>query len=222
MTGHAVSLCLALALAACPIALWVGDLAGAAHYTRMLVDHSREHSLPLWAEFGARFQRVVVIKGGDADDLAQPNFSFRSLTGVSELAEALTGAGRIAEAFAVVEAGIEQSDGGWITPELLRLKGELFLAQGAPAAAETAEGLFRQALDAAHPQGALSWELRAATSLARLLRRRGRPADAIACLQPIYGRFTEGFDNADLSAAKRILCECAPKPGLSEGHDRLE
>ena len=71
VTGHAVSLCLALALAACPIALWIGDLAGAARYTRMLVDHSREHSLPLWREFGARFQRVVVIKGGDPDETAR-------------------------------------------------------------------------------------------------------------------------------------------------------
>jgi predicted ATPase len=222
-TGHAVSLCLALALAACPIALWIGDLAGAARYARMLADHSREHSLPLWREFGARFQRVVVIKGGDPDEAAEPNFSFRSLTGLTELAEALTGAGRIDEAFALVEAGIEQSDGGWITPELLRLKGELFLRQSTPVAAETAEGLFRQALDAARPQGALSWELRAATSLARLLRSRGRQAEAIACLQPIYDRFTEGFGNADLTAAKRVLeCECAPKLGFSEGqHDKL-
>ena len=196
VTGHAVSLCLALALAACPIALWIGDLAGAARYTRMLVDHSRAHSLPLWREFGARFQRVVVIKGGDPDETAEPNFSFRSLTGLTELAEALTGAGRIDEAFALVEAGIEQSDGGWITPELLRLKGELILRQSTPAATETAERLFRQALDAARPQGAWSWELRAATSLARLLRSRGRPAEAIACLQPIYDWFTEGFGNA--------------------------
>src|SRR5207244_1785493 len=45
-TGHALSLCYALALAACPIALWVGDFATAAHYTGMLVDLSREHSLP--------------------------------------------------------------------------------------------------------------------------------------------------------------------------------
>ena len=67
------------------------------------------------------------------------------------MSEALTGAGRIDEAFALVEAGIEQSDGGWITPELLRLKGELFLRQSAPVAAETAEGLFRQALDTARP-----------------------------------------------------------------------
>ena len=105
----------------------------------------------------------------------------------------------------MVETGIEQSDGGWITPELLRLKGELFLLQGAPAAAETAESLFRQALAAARPQGALSWELRAATSLARLLRGRGRAAEAIACLQPIYERFTEGFGTADLSAAREVL-----------------
>jgi tetratricopeptide (TPR) repeat protein len=204
-TGHAVSLCLALALAACPVALWVGDLAGAACYTRMLLDHSREHSLPLWREFGVRFQKVVVIKGGDLEERAEPNFSFRSLTGLAELAEALTDAGRIDEAATAVEAGIELSAGGWITPELLRLKGELCLAQGAPSAAAAAEGLFRQALESARPQGALSWELRAATSLARLLESRGRRAEAIACLRPLYDRFTEGFDDADLRAAKRLL-----------------
>ena len=96
------------------------------------------------------------------------------------------GAGRIADAFAEVEVGLELSDSGWITPELLRLKGELFLLQGAPAAKETAEGLFLSALDAARLQGALSWELRAATSIARLMRCRGRPEDAIALLHPIY------------------------------------
>ena len=202
---NAVSVCLALALAACPIALWVGDLASAARYARMLLDHSREHSLPLWREFGARFQKAIVIKGGDPYEIIEPNFSFRSLTGLTELAEALAGAGRIAEALAMVETGIEQSDGGWITPELLRLKGEFSPLQGGPTAAETAESLFRQALAAARPQGALSWELRAATSLARLLRNRGRPADAIAYLQPIYERFTEGFGTADLSAARQVL-----------------
>ena len=64
-TGHALSLCYALALAACPIALWVGNLTAAAHYTGMLLDHSRKHGLPLWSAFGSRFQRVVVLKGGD-------------------------------------------------------------------------------------------------------------------------------------------------------------
>jgi tetratricopeptide (TPR) repeat protein len=204
VTGHAVTLCLALALAACPIALWTGDLASAARYARMLLDHSREHSLPLWREFGVRFQKVVVIKGGDADETAEPNFSFRSLTGMTELADALTGAGRIAEAIAAVETALELSDGGWITPELLRLKGEILLAQNSPAAEQAAEGLFRQALNEARPQGALSWELRAATSLARLLRRRGRPADAVACLEPICNRFSEAFGNADLTAVNQV------------------
>jgi predicted ATPase/DNA-binding winged helix-turn-helix (wHTH) protein len=205
VTGHPVTLCLSLAMAACPIALWVGDLARAAEYTRMLVDHSREHSLTLWSEFGARYQRVVAIKQNDHGELAKQNFSFRSLAALSELAEALTNAGRIAEAFEVVEAGIEQSDGSWITPELLRLKGEILLRQNAPAAETAAEEFFRRALDAASPQGALSWKLRAATSLARLLRSRGRLPEAIACLQPIYDRFKEGFDNTDLIEAKRVL-----------------
>jgi predicted ATPase len=161
---------------------------------------------------------VVVIKAGDPgtgsrlvdtsiDEIAEPNFSLRSLTNLSELAEALAHAGRIAEALALVEAGIEQSEGGWLTPELLRLKGELLLLQSTPAAAETAEDFFRQALDASRRQEALSWELRAATSLARLLRDRGRAADAVACLQPIYDRFTEGFGTADLIAAKQLLDE---------------
>jgi predicted ATPase len=55
----------------------------------------------------------------------------------------------------------------------------------------------------------LSWELRAATSRARLLRDRGRSADAIGCPQPFYDRFTEGFGTADLQAARLLLDELA-------------
>jgi predicted ATPase len=215
-TGHAMSLCYALSLAACPIALWVGNLCAAAHYTRVLLDHSRRHSLPLWSAFGSRFQSVVDIKGGDLDtglrllqtgldEIAGPNFSFRFLTGLAELAEALGDAGRIAEGLALVEAGIQQSEGGWLTPELLRLKGELFLLQSSSPVSQTAEDLFRQALDGARRQATLSWELRAATSLARLLRDRGRISEARDLLAPIYDRFTEGFGTADLQAAKLLL-----------------
>ena len=108
-TGHAVSLCYALALAACPIALWVGDLATAAHYTRMLVDNSRKHDLPLWSAFGSRFQRVVVLKGGDPDRDRRAQFQLSILDRSDRVGGSLDRAGRIAEAFAVVEAGIEQS-----------------------------------------------------------------------------------------------------------------
>jgi predicted ATPase/DNA-binding winged helix-turn-helix (wHTH) protein len=214
--GHALSLCTALALAACPIALWTGNLPMAANYARQLLDHSRRHFLPLWNAYGSLFHRIVAIRSGDLDggvpvphvsvrELAGPNVTFRFLTGLVELAEALTHAGRIADGLAVVEAGMEQSEAGWLTPELLRLKGELLLLQRTAAGAETAEGLFRQALDGARRQEMLSWELRAATSLARLLRHQGRPADAIAYLRPVYNRFTEGLGTADLVAAKQLL-----------------
>jgi predicted ATPase len=90
-------------------------------------------------------------------------------------------------------------------PEFLRLPGELLLLQTAPATANPSEDLFRQALDLAHQHGALSWELRAATSLARLLSNQDRRVEAIACLQSVYDRFTEGFGTADLIAAKQLL-----------------
>ena len=116
----------------------------------------------------------------------------------------------------MVEAGIEQSEGGWLTPELLRLKGELFLWQstsaGSPKRRRTSSG--RRSTEARR-QEALSWELRAATSLARLLRDQGRSADALACLQPIYDRFTEGFGTADLIAAKQLLGDLADAGGRS-------
>jgi predicted ATPase/DNA-binding winged helix-turn-helix (wHTH) protein len=217
-TSHALTLCWALALAACPIALWVGNLVAAAHYAEMLLDHSRKHSLPLLGAFGSRFQRVVTLKNGDSgagswlpdsgpEEIAKPDPSFRFLAGLSELTEALAQAGRITDALALVEAGIEHSAAGWLTPELLRVKGELLLLQGAPGAPAAAEDHFRRALEWARRQGALSWELRAATSLARLLRDQGHPADAMSALRPVCDRFTEGFDTTDLIIAKRLLDE---------------
>ena len=219
-TGHAVSLCYALASAACPIAVWVGNLSTAAHYTDMLVDSSRKHDLPLWSAFGSWFQQAVVLMGGDIvagaqlldtgpDKVAQCDLGFRSTNGLTLLAEALGRAGRIAEGLALVEAGIKQFEANCVTPELVRLKGELSLLHGRPGAAGSAEIHFRQALDGAREHGALSWELRAATSLARLLRNQGRPADAATCLKPIYDRFTEGFSTADLIVAKQLLDDLA-------------
>jgi hypothetical protein len=211
----------AFVMGACQIALWVGNLGVAARYVRLLLEYSGKHSLPLVHAFGERFYQVVVLKGGDLDmgsrlsptgadglvEIVESNSSFRFLTGLSDLAEGLGQAGRLAEALDLVETEIEQSEGGWAMPELLRVKGDILLLQKSPAGAEMAQDLFRQALDEARQQGALSWELRAATSLARLLCRRGRSADAIACLQPVYDRFTEGFETADLIAAKQLLDE---------------
>ena len=126
------------------------------------------------------------------------------MTGLIELAGALADAGQVAKGLATVEAAIEQSEVGWHTLELLRLKGELLLSQEKFTVVETAEDLFRQALDGAREQGSLSWELRAATSLARLLRSQGRPATPPASSpSTIASRRVSG--TADLIAAKQLL-----------------
>jgi predicted ATPase len=107
------------------------------------------------------------------------------------MAEALGRAGQIVDGLVTIEEAIERSEHAeehWVMSEVLRVKGELLRLQTRPAA----EDHFCQALDWARRQGALSWELRAVTNLARLLRDKSRAADAMALLQPVYDRFTEG------------------------------
>src|SRR5262249_45361776 len=86
-----------------------------------------------------------------------------------------------------------------------RLDGDLLLATGGPA--DEAATRYHRALAIAREQGARSFELRAATSLARLPRDQGKRAEARARLAPIYEWFTEGFDTGDLVAAKALLDE---------------
>ena len=71
--------------------------------------------------------------------------------------------------------------------------------------AAQAEACFQQALTIARRQQAKSWELRAATSLARLWQQQGKRAEAHKLLAPVYGWFTEGFDTADLQEAQALL-----------------
>ena len=219
-TNHAVSLCSALAWAACPIALLVGDLAVAEHYVGILLDHSIRHALAHWGAYGRCHQGALVIKRGDVvtglrllragmDELGEAESPILRLIAFL-MAEALGRAGQIADGLAAVEEALawtEQTEERWLMAELLRIKGELLLLQGAPAAAAAAEDHFRQALDWACRQGALSWELRSATSLARLLRHRDRVEEARDLLSLVYGRFTEGFGTADLQTARRFLVE---------------
>ena len=72
-----------------------------------------------------------------------------------------------------------------------------------------AEGHFQRALEIARAQQSRSWELRAATSLARLWRDQGRRGEAHDLLAPVHGWFTEGFDTLDLKEAKALLDELA-------------
>ena len=185
---------------------------------RMLLDQSTRHSLPVWAALGRCDSGVLLIKRGDLDAglrLLRAGYNevgrvaWRLATFRDAVAgEALGRTGKIGDGLVLIEEAIdhaERTGERWLIAELLRVKGELLLLQGGSSAAATAEHHFRQALDWARRQGALSLELRAAASFARLLRDQGRPADAMALLQPVYDRFTEGFDTADLKSAKALL-----------------
>jgi predicted ATPase len=90
--------------------------------------------------------------------------------------------------------------------ELRRIKGELLLMRD-PADPGAAERCLRSAIDIARRQGARLFELRAAASLARLLRKQGKSEDARAMLAEIYNWFTEGFEFADLKEARALLTE---------------
>ena len=92
----------------------------------------------------------------------------------------------------------------FLRPETLRVRGELRLRQGDSGLAEAD---FREAISLAQKLSAKAWELRAATSLARLLRDNNRRDEAHAMLAEIYNWFTEGFDTADLKDAKALLNE---------------
>jgi predicted ATPase len=92
----------------------------------------------------------------------------------------------------------------WYEPELHRLKGVLLLQQNSANQAE-AETCFHHALEIARNQQAKSFELRAATSLARLWQQQGKRQEAHDLLAPVYNWFTEGFDTADLQEAKALL-----------------
>src|SRR5713101_2313216 len=118
-------------------------------------------------------------------------------------------AGQVEEAVTLLDDALQivaRTGERWFAAELNRHKGQLLLRQGHT---EAAEELYRKALSIAAEQGAKLWELRAATSLARLRRDQGRHAEACDLLAPVYGWFTEGFDTPDLKDAKTLLVELA-------------
>ncbi len=121
--------------------------------------------------------------------------------------ECLEKQGNTNEALTALEAAVvrfERTGDALWEPEVHRLIGDLLLRRN-PSAPDRAEASYRRAIERARSQEAKSWELRAATSLARLWRDQGKPAAALDLLAPVYGWFTEGFDTADLKDAKALL-----------------
>jgi predicted ATPase len=179
---------------------------------------SKEQGFPHWRAMGCILCGWALAQQGQAQEgleqLHQGLRAFRA-TGaeilrpyfLALLAEAHGAMGQPAEGLAVLTealALVETTGERWYEPELYRLKGALLLQQSSDNQAE-AETCFQHAITIAQSQQAKSWELRAATSLARLWQQQGKRQEAHDLLAPVYNWFTEGFDTADLLEAKALL-----------------
>jgi predicted ATPase/DNA-binding winged helix-turn-helix (wHTH) protein len=220
--NHPLSLCNALAQAACPVALMAGDLAAAERFTTSLLDLTARESFEIWHIFGECFQGELLIRRGDAergltllrggvDNLRAAAFVQHLTTFLSYLGAGFGRVGSAPEGLAAIEEALarcEECEERWCFAELLRIKGELALQEN-PENPKPAEDEFLRALDWSRRQKALAWELRSAISLARLRKEQNRTRDAHDLLAPVYARFTEGFGTADLKAAEALLTELA-------------
>jgi predicted ATPase/DNA-binding winged helix-turn-helix (wHTH) protein len=218
MGGHTNSLCLMLADSAVPVAILMGDLAAAEELVAQLIDLAERHGLGLWHACGLGLRGWMIAQRGDADaavsllhtaveDIGEGAVGIRYSMFLGWLAEALGDTGRAEEGISAIDEALRRSERNeerWCLPELLRIRGELMLLKKEPSVA-AAEDNFLQALGWARRHGALSWELRAAMSLARLRRNQGRTGEGSMLLAAVYDRFTEGFATADLERAKALI-----------------
>jgi predicted ATPase len=194
-----------------------------AHIARRLIDLATERDLPPWRAAGIIFDGWTRAEAGEGRaGIAQirEGLVAAAATGtliplkplyMLVLVDACWKLGQVDEGLLAVDETLDMiAELGarvWLS-ELHRLKGELILMR-APADHTEAEDAFREALAIARQQGALAWDLRAATSLGRLLGQRGRRDEARQILGDVYGRFTEGVDTVDLAEARALLAELA-------------
>ncbi len=200
----------------CPL---LRDYRGGRDKAQALITLARENGFSYLEALGSVYLGHIAAREGSFDEgiqaILQGREALRAAGYITNfhycnglLAEAFLAAGRFPEGLAAVDEAIGAANQHELRrdeAELHRLKGELLLLAGAPES--DAEASMRGALAIAQRQEAKGWELRAATSLARLLRKQGRIAEAREVLAPVYNWFTEGFDTADLKDAKALIDE---------------
>ncbi len=217
--GHAATLMYALSHAQLPY-IFCGNYATAGALADELVALANEKNAPIWKAFGTLNQGLLFALSGKATDAVQRTGSgltaWRS-TGstlwmplyLPQLALAHAELGRSEEAKQCISeamTAVETTKERWSEAEANRIAGEVTLKLP-ERDARKAEEYFERALVVARAQQTKSWELRAATSLARLWRSQGKQQQARELLAPVYGWFMEGFDTRDLKEAKALLHE---------------
>jgi class 3 adenylate cyclase/predicted ATPase len=191
-------------------------------YTAAVLSISPEQLSPQGQAAGALLHGWVLVQQGQAQEgiaqltqgltawrasgaeIGRPYWLMRIAEAHGMLGEPAVGLTVLTEALALVDTTGERL----FESELYRRKGELLLQQSVSNQTE-AESCFHHAMDIARNQQAKSFELRAATSLARLWQQQGKRQEAYDLLAPVYHWFTEGFDTADLKDAKALLEELA-------------
>jgi predicted ATPase len=213
---HPLTLCSALGLGGCPLALRTGDLETARRWAEELVACAEQHAFGDYLSYGMAVQEIVSLrKAGSQANSEQARVALQRwraaqwhvVLSVIDFAEAAAHAGHAGEISALADEALERAERNqelWAFPEALRVKGELLLLQDAPDP-QLARQYFLRSLKQARAQGALSWELRTAMSIARLELGLGSPDQARDVLSRAYARFREGFDTADLKAARQLL-----------------
>ena len=186
------------------------------------INLATEQGFPYWMAMGTILRGWALAHQGQAQEgieqIHQGMIAYRAtgaeiwrLYFLALLAEAYGTTGQLEEGRAVLAEALTLTDTTgerWYEPELYRLKGALLLQQSSDNHLE-AETCFQQAIAIAQNQQAKSFELRAATGLARLWQQQGKRDEARQVLGDVYGWFTEGFDTADLKDAKVLLDELA-------------
>jgi predicted ATPase/DNA-binding winged helix-turn-helix (wHTH) protein len=219
-SDHPLTMCRVLFYGMGRIAPMTGDFAAAETAISSIIESATSAAAPFWTTAGQLLRgKLLVERRQFAEGLGvlRDAFDICNRTGwrlsypefMGSFALAFVGLGRLDEAHDAVTKAIEAAGGGedgqqWYVPELLRIKGEVLLRQSSNQAVQAAEACLDQAAEMAREQRALFWELRVALSAARL-RARQNPAGAATVLQPVYDRFTEGFDTPDLREAKLLL-----------------
>jgi predicted ATPase/DNA-binding winged helix-turn-helix (wHTH) protein len=218
-TDHVNAICYSLVEGACPVALFTGDFELAKRLVSQLLDRSARHGLTTWQVIGLSIESELLMRRGDTaiglarlptvlEEVKERRLLLRFPALLGVLAEACALTGRVSEAADAVEQAIaasERTGVRWCLPELLRIKGEVALLDADGSGRTRAEDAFNQALELGRHQGALSWQLRAALSLARLWVQERRSREARELVREIYEGFTEGFRTRDLLEARALI-----------------
>jgi predicted ATPase/DNA-binding winged helix-turn-helix (wHTH) protein len=187
-----------LTMAGCPLALWIGDLARAQSYLDMLADHSAQDRVKdCWALI------LRLRLGGERNALIASFLEPR--LDLSTVSQTLAYGSK--PTIAVPTPDDDVGGALWSLPEILRVNAELDIWHRAPNAVVVAEERLHRSLELTRQQSTLSWELRTATSLARLWRRNGRAEEARDLLDVTCDKFSEGFGTGDFIVARQLIAE---------------